>query len=466
MSTPKLGINQLHAWVRTHHQVSEAAMAATFAEYNCECWRYNENEGYWLQWVGTHWAREQTPELLDSLRNFLVTFSKALVRAQIISNADGVKFQSQRTISAVERMCRSLPSFMARSGLFDSDPFLLGTPGGTIDLKTGAMKSANPDDYITVLVPITPAPEGTPLGPRFLKFLGDITGDDNDLILTLQHWFGISAQGTSRDQRILFLYGPGGNGKGVLLRTVAGLLGRHAVNAPDDLLMLEKYSQHKTHLIDTVRARMSMATEVDDESTWDVALVKKLTGGDAITVNRMKQDPFEILVCCTITISGNKKPALKGIDEAVRRRFLVATFKLKVEEKDVIVDLEKEFIAEEGPAILRWIIDGSVAREKAGRLHVAQVILDDTADYFAEENVLQDFIQTRLEVSEEGQNLNWSEKTSNVFNEWRDYCARSGRSAGARNSFTTEMIAAGIKYKRSADGRYFLNVKLKLGWNA
>jgi putative DNA primase/helicase len=464
MSQLRLGVNQLHAWIRTHHQASEAAMASTFEEYNNEVWRYHVDEGHWLQWVGTHWARNQTPELLDSMRNFLVTFSKALVRAQIISNADGVKFQSQRTLSAVEKMCRSLPSFMARTGLFDSDPFLLGTPGGTVDLKTGAMMPANPDDFITILTPVTPAPPGTPM-PRFLKFLRDITGNDEDFILTLQHWFGISAQGTSRDQRILFLYGPGGNGKGVLLRTVAGLLGKHAVNAPNDLLMLEKYSRHGTHLIDVLRARMAMATEVDDDATWDVALIKKITGGDPMQVNRMRQDPFEVLACCIITISGNKKPALKGIDDAVKRRFLVATFKLKLEEGQVIVDLEKEFIREEGPAILRWIIDGSVAREKAGRLHVARVIADDTKDYFEEENVLQDFIQTHLEVEPEGQNLNWSEKTSNVFNAWRDYNSRSGRKAGAQNTFTTEMMAAGIKYKRANDGRYFLNVRLKLGWN-
>ena len=458
------GVREARRWLQQHGRVSERPLAETFAKDFDSRWRWNEDEGYWLQWVGTHWARKQTPQFMDAIGKFAAIFADAFRRIDAITHAEAVKLQSQRTVSALEKICRSLPSFFANSVMFDADPFLLGTPGGTVDLRTGMMTPPNPDDYITVLTPVTPAPPGTPM-PRFLQFLRDITGNDEDFILTLQHWMGISAQGTSRDQRILFLYGPGGNGKGVLLRTVAGLLGRHAVNAPNDMLMMEKYSGHTTHLIDVLRSRMAMATEVDDDATWDVALIKKITGGDPMSVNRMRQDPFEILACCTITISGNKKPALKGIDDAVKRRFLVATFKLKLEEGQVIVDLEKEFIREEGPAILRWIIDGAVAREQAGRLHVARVILDDTKDYFEEENVLQDFIQTHLEIEKDGVNSGLREKTANVFNAWRDYCSRSGRKAGAQNTFTSEMVAAGIEYKRANDGRYFLNVRLKIGWN-
>jgi putative DNA primase/helicase len=456
------GINAAQRWLQQHGRVSERALAETFARDFDSRWRYNEDEGYWLQWVGTHWAKKQTPEFLDAIGKFAAIFADAFARIQQITNAEALKLQSQRTVGALERICRSLPSFLARAGLFDADPFLLGTPGGTVDLRTGNMKPASPDDYITVLTPITPAPPGTPLGPRFLKFIHDITGNDEDFIKTLQMWFGISATGTSRDQRILFLYGPGGNGKGVLLRTVSGLLGEHAVNAPRDLLMVEKYSKHTTHMIDVLKARMAIATEVDDDATWDVALVKDLTGGDSVSVQKMRHDPFRLIASCYITISGNKKPALKGIDEAVRRRFLVATFKLKVEAKDVIADLEKEFIREEGPAILRWIIDGSVARERDGKLHVAEVISSDTADYFAEENVLQDFIDTYLVTIKNGAKEGDRVKTSECYQRWKEYCKQSGRAAGAQNSFTTAMVAAGVEYHRMNDGRYFINVNMKV----
>ena len=137
------------------------------------------------------------------------------------------------------------------------------------------------------------------------------------------------------------------------------------------------------------------------------------------------------------------------------------TFNFKVEKP--IPDLEKIFIEKEGPSILRWMIDGSVAREQAGALFVAPVILEATKDYLAEENVLQDFIDTKLEIQPAGATPEWRVKTAEIYEEWRVYCTRFGRPAGARNSFTTAIQACGIRYHRANDGRYFLNVRLRVG---
>jgi len=460
----KTSPNHLAAWVRKYTAVSETTLALTFAEHNGDKWRYNADDGTWLEWVGNHWARSHTPELLDALRNFLMVFALAFRAAQRISASEAVKLQSQRTIAAVERLCRSLPPFLARAASFDQDAFALGTPAGTVDLRTGDIRKSDPADMITVVTPVAPAPKGTPLGPRFKKFLCDITGGDADFQLTLQQLAGIGAEGTSRDQKIVFIYGDGGNGKGVFLRTLRGCLGDHAVNAPGDLLMLEKSSRHGTHKVDVINARLAICTEVDEDTTWDIALVKELTGGDPISVNRMHKDPFRITARCLLVISGNKKPALKGIDNAVKRRFIVMTFKLTVEEKDVIVDLEKQFIAEEGPAILRWMIDGAVKREAEGRLHIAKAIREDTMDYLAEENVLQDFVDTCLEVQPAGSDPEWRVKTAEVYMVWRDYCARFGRPSGAQNSFTTAIQACGVRYHRTNSGRYFVNTRMRIGW--
>jgi putative DNA primase/helicase len=451
--------NAAKLWLKKHGQLNEWSLAETFTQEFESRWRYNADEGYWLQWVGTHWARRQTHQFLHVLGHYTSQIAQMFRLLGDITHSEATKLKSQRTVAALERLCRSMPSFLAQSRLFDANPFLLGTPGGTIDLRTGEMQPASPEDYITTITLVTPAKPGTKLGRLFKKFLADVTSGDADFEKTLQQWFGISAQGTSRDQRVLFLYGAGGNGKGVLLRTVAILLGDHAVNAPRDMLMIGKYSQHTTHLVDVLNARMAIATEVDDDATWDTALVKDITGGDPMSVQRMRQDPYRITARCSLTISGNRKPALKGIDDAVKRRFMVATFNFKV--KKVIPDLEKLFVSKEGPAILRWIIDGSVQREIEGQLHVAKVIREDTEDYFAEENVLQDFIDTHLEVTADH---NQVVKTADVYSAWKDYCSRSGRSAGARNSFTTAMRAAGIIYRRTKEGRFFLNVRLRLGF--
>jgi putative DNA primase/helicase len=461
----KTSANKLHAWLRRHQQVSEASLAATIAEHAGDKWKYDTDNQVWLRWVDTHWARRQTPEMLDKTRLFAIEFTGALKKNEIITNAEAVKFQTQRAIGAIERICRSLPSFLARTALFDADPHALGTPAGTIDLRNGEIRAADPGDHITILATVVPAPPGTPC-PRWQAFLDEVTGGDRDLQRTLQQWAGISASGTTRDQRLMFIYGPGRNGKGVFIRTIAGLLGEHAVNAPRDLFMAHAAgAQHPTALVDVVAARMVMATEIPEGATWDAALIKDITGGDLMPVRRMRQDFYRAAPRCTVTISGNAKPELKTVDEAVRGRFLVVTFPVVIPAERRVADLDKVLIEEEGPAILRWVIDGAVDRERSGRLHVAKTIITDTEDYFAEENILEDFITTYFERADDAvdeYNRNFWVQTSDAFVLWRGFCGQFGRVPGARNPFTTAMKNARIGYKRTEDGRYFTRIRRKL----
>ena len=124
-----VGQTVARAWLRQHGRVSERPLAETFARDNDAQWRYNEDEGYWLQWVGTHWARRQTLEFLDAVGHFASQFAHAFRAIQEITHAEAVKLQSQRTASALEKICRGLPSFRARNTLFDSNPiFCWGRP--------------------------------------------------------------------------------------------------------------------------------------------------------------------------------------------------------------------------------------------------------------------------------------------------------------------------------------------------
>ena len=315
------------------------------------------------------------------------------------------------------------------------------------------MSAPRPEDYITLLTTVTPAPAGTPC-PGWIEFLMRVMDGNVDLMKTMQQWAGISASGTTRDQRLMFIYGSGRNGKGVYCRVIAGLLGEHTAGAPRDLFVEQGgYKQHPTALVNVVQARMVLASEIPEGTSWDVALIKDITGGDAMEIRRMRQDFYKALPHCTVTIMGNLKPELKSVDEAVRGRFLVVTFPVFIPEVERVADLDKVLLAAEGPAILRWIIDGAVEREAEGRLHVAKSIADDTTDYMAEENIMVDFLQTYFERPANdalaADPASWRVKTADAYELWRGFCVRFGRKSGARNPFTTAMKTAGIGYERT-----------------
>jgi hypothetical protein len=80
----------------------------------------------------------------------------------------------------------------------------------------------------------------------------------------------------------------------------------------------------------------------------------------------------------------------------------------------------------------------------------------------AEENVLDEFISGYLIPAPADADPIWRVKTSEVYASWKAYCGQFGRNSGAKNTFTTAMKAAGVTYERTKEGRYFLNVRLRI----
>ena len=89
------------------------------------------------------------------------------------------KLQKAAAVPGVETLCRASRIFARVSDDFDADPWLLGTPGGTVDLERGMLRAADPADLITRSTMIIPA-RGEP--HRFLKFLDEATGGDADMV--------------------------------------------------------------------------------------------------------------------------------------------------------------------------------------------------------------------------------------------------------------------------------------------
>jgi putative DNA primase/helicase len=102
---------------------------------------------------------------------------------------------------------------------WDADPWLLNTPKGTLDLRTGQIGEHRRSDYITK---ITAAGPGTEC-PLWRHFLDRVTGGDVELQSFLQRMIGYSLTGITREHAFFFLYGTGANGKSGFLSTISAL---------------------------------------------------------------------------------------------------------------------------------------------------------------------------------------------------------------------------------------------------
>lgn len=323
-------------------EMSEDAIALAFTRQHGSSLLFDHHIGKWFRWTGTHWQRDETGLAFE--------FARQLAR----SLGEGNRVLGRAaTASGVERLARSDRAHAITSEAWDADPYLLGTPGGTVDLRTGATSKPDRAHRISKLARASPQ-SGRP--KLWLRFLRDSLGGDEEMILFLQRWCGYCLTGLTSAHALLFIYGPGGNGKSVFLNTLTGIMGDYAATSAMETFAESRGDRHSTELAMLKGARLVTASETEEGRAWAEARIKALTGGDPITARFMRQDNFTFRPQFKLTIAGNHAPALRNVDEAMRRRFNIAPFVIKPAAPDR--DLEEKLKAE-WPQILAWMIDGA-----------------------------------------------------------------------------------------------------------
>jgi putative DNA primase/helicase len=191
--------------------------------------------------------------------------------------------------------------------------------------------------------------------PRWLTFLDEATGKDVELIGFLQRWCGYCLTGDIREHALVFCYGPGGNGKTVMLNTISGILGDYAKTAAMETFVASQFEHHPTDLAMLCGARLVTAAETEEGRAWAETKIKQLTGGDPISARFMRQDFFTYRPHFKLMIIGNFEPALRNVDDAARRRFNVMPFTRK---PPVVDKTLEDKLHSEWSGILRWMIEG------------------------------------------------------------------------------------------------------------
>lgn len=424
--------------------VTEDSAAVEFANIYTDRLRYCHSTGAWFEWDGAAWRQNVT--------RLAFQWARELARRLIADEPARVRFMASKTSFAggVERFSQSDPVFAVTADVWDRDPWLLGTPGGTVDLRTGKLSLSDPSDGITKLTAAIPA--GRVQCPLWLAFLDEATGFDQELIRFLQQWAGYCLTGLTREHALVFVYGPGGNGKSVFLNVLTSILAAYATTAAMDTFTASKGDKHPTDMAMLRGARLVTASETEEDRAWAEARIKQLTGGDPVTARFMRQDFFTFTPSFKLTIVGNHQPMLRNVDDAARRRFNIVPFIRKPSKPDR--QLEEKLKAE-WPGILQWMIEGCLDWQANGLVRPASVT-DATDAYFAEQDLLQQWLSERCEVGSD-----WWEGTAELFESWGTYAKAAGDVPGTMKSFGPAMRRKGFLSKRTMAARGFSGLRLK-----
>jgi putative DNA primase/helicase len=423
--------------------VTEDSAAQEFVDQHGDGLRYCHTRGSWFQWDGTCWKQDGTGVAFH--------FARKLARRLAENQDERKRYITNKTnfSAGVERFSKHDPTVAVTSEYWDRDPWLLGTPGGTVDLRTGTLRTASPNDGITKTTAVTPDNSGCPL---WLGFLKEATNSDDALIRFLQQWCGYSLTGITREHALLFVYGTGGNGKGVFLNTTTSILKDYAVVSAMETFTASNNDKHPTDLAMLCGARLVTASETEAGRAWAEARIKQMTGGDPITARFMRRDFFTYMPQFKLTIIGNHKPTLNNVDEAARRRFNIVPFIHKPSSPDR--QLPEKLMAE-GPAILQWMIEGCLDWQANGLIR-PKCVIEATEEYFSDQEVFPRWLEEECIC---GGTV--SESSSVLYRSWSEYARSVGAKPGTQADFKESMRKAGFAYRKRNNVREFCGIALK-----
>jgi len=427
---------------------TDDALALAFTRRYHRDWRYVAAWGRWLVWDGQRWRTEDTLAAIDLIRSVC---RHAAVHADNPKIA--AKLASAGTVAGVERLARTDRRHAASTDEWDADLWLLNTPGGVINLRTGGQRAHERADRMTRITTATPV-HGAAC-PIWQQFLAEVTGNDVELQAYLQRMAGYALTGSTQEHALFFLYGTGANGKSVFVNTLATILGDYAANAPMDTFMETRTDRHPTDMAGLRGARFVAAIETEQGRRWAESKVKNLTGGDRISARFMRQDFFEFLPQFKLFVAGNHKPAIRNIDEAMKRRLHLIPFTITVppERRDKL--LQQKLLAERD-GILAWAVQGCLAWQRLGRLDPPQQVRAATEEYFEAEDALGRWIEERC-VRE----VNAKSLTAELFSDWKLWADSAGEFVGTQRRFSDLLITRGMeKWRNSMGVRGFRGVAL------
>jgi putative DNA primase/helicase len=426
-------------------EYSDDALAQVFTERYGEDLRYTAAWGRWSLWNGHVWKTDDTRKVLDLAREICREESRSCQDAKLARHV-----ASSRTIAAVERLAQADHGHhAAKVDQWDAGPWILNTPGGVVDLKTGRLRPALREDYCTKTTAVAPGGDC----PRWRAFLSRITNGDRELEAFLQRMCGYALTGVTQEQAMFFAYGTGANGKSKFVEAISGAMGDYARVAPIETFIDSKNQNHPTDLAGLQGARLVTAIETEEGRRWSESKVKTLTGGDRIPARFMRQDFFEYTPQFKLVVAGNHKPGLRTVDEAMRRRFNLLPFSVTIPLGEREGKLG-EILKTEWPGILQWAIEGCLSWQRMG-LNPPPSVTSATKEYFTEEDSLARWLEERTERRVAA----WESATA-LFHDWKAWAESNGEFAGSQKRFSLNLANREYKPDRKNKARGFDGITL------
>lgn len=439
------------------HGLSDDLLALRFTHAHKGDLRYCAEHSAWYVYRAGRWRRDSTLHVFELARAIcrqgqdeILAFQhlRPVVRERLIH-----AMRSAKTVAAVERLARSDRAHAITADQLDAEDWLLNTPAGEVNLRTGEMGPHNAASYHTKSTAIAPGDDGQAC-PTWLRFLHRVTGGNDSMIDYLQAVAGYALAGVVSEHVLLFLWGSGANGKSTFVNTLTGIMGDYATVAPMEVFIEQPGHAHPTELAMMAGARLVTAQETDAGRRWALGRIKAMSGGDPITARFMRGDFFTYQPRFLLILSGNHRPHLGAIDEGIRRRLHLVPFDQHIPAAERDPKLPDK-LREEWPAILAWAVAGCLRWQREGLCPPAAVT-GATGEYLEGEDLIGNWLDAATDADMHG-----FESSGALFADYAAWCTKAGERPMSMRRLISTLQDRGLVKDRTNTAKGFRGRTLK-----
>lgn len=412
----------------------------------------------WLQfdmragWIGAHPGEEDRAgkAVLSQMRDIA---AKRYREAPEDPKTKRLMAHVERTskannLRAMIEMAKSEAGMTVRLSEFDTDPMLLGVANGVLNLRAARLLPVSPDVLVSKRCNVAYEPGAE--CPIFRCFMDDVQPDE-EMRAFLQRWAGYCLTGSVNEQKFIFAYGGGANGKSVFIELLAWLLGDYARKIATEMLMHHQRSPQgpSPDIVALKGVRLAYANETEEGRRLAEARVKDMTGGDTLT-GRVPYGKADITFSPShkLMIVGNHRPEITDNSFGMWRRVALTPFDVTIPEDQRDPQLLDK-LKSEGAGILNWVLEGLRQWQKTG-LQVPKKIAAATAAYRDEQDLIGEWIADHCDTG-----AGCIARKEQIYKAYRNWSLANGHHPLAQGRLTRRLNERGYRLqpdKRAVSG--------------
>ena len=421
--------------------------------------RYDHAHKRWHVWNGIRWEPDRTRNVYEILRTSLGFWLKGTQPGSAAAKTL-MALKNLNKKESVLNSAASRPTFAMRGDEWDPYPHIIGCQNGLVNLETGYfLPGEHPEMLVTKSVRAKWDP--TAECPLFLKFLAEIMAGDVEKQRYLLRVLGYMMFGHQAEQKFWLLTGAGNNGKGVLTKTIAWVMGDYAAFPPSTLYMQTRHgdtvsSAPRADLLDLQGLRFTPISEPPGGKFND-ELLKAHTGADPIRARNLNSPLFiEFPPTHTIFMSANKLPSIADTGKSMQRRVRVIWFTEDFSGARADLTLEEK-LRDEADGIFRLLVEAAVTWHEQG-LEEPLSILEASQRYIEDNDPISEFCYDRCLVGPE-----YEDSAAILYNGYVEWCRANSVDLDDRMTSKAFGIELGLRFKkaRKAAGMRYTGIRLK-----